>query len=110
MRNRTILTKQVLATIPAMVAQGLRRNDIAERLGCKPGTLQVRCSQNGISLRPGIRQPSEWYTTVRLNRAAIAMLRERAAKTGESESALARRLIETIARDNLYNAVLDEAA
>jgi AraC-like DNA-binding protein len=110
MRNRTILTKQVLATIPELVAQGLRRNEIAERLGCKASTLQVRCSQNGISLRPGVRQPAEWYTTVRLNRAAIAMLREKAVTTGESESALARRLLETIARDNLYNTVLDDAA
>jgi hypothetical protein len=53
MTRRVILTSQVLAGIPALVAQGLRKADIAKRLGCKEDTLQVRCSTAGISLRDG---------------------------------------------------------
>lgn len=104
-RNKNILTQAVLAKIPAMVASGLNRSAIAEQLGCKMSTLQVRCSQNGIRLRN--RRPSD-YTLVRLDRSVVTALREYAEKRGETEQALARRLIETIARDDLYAAVLDD--
>jgi hypothetical protein len=102
----------VLAKIPAMVESGqyANRQALADALGCKLSTLQVRCSQNGISLRRGKRLPSDLYTVVRLNREAIAMLRDRAVRNGETEQTLARRLIETIARDDLYDAVRDEKA
>jgi len=104
-RNPNILTQATLAKIPAMVASGMNRSAIAERLGCKMSTLQVRCSQNGIRLRN--KRPSDW-TVIRLNKAVVTALREHAEKRGETEQALARRLIETIARDDLYAAVLDD--
>lgn len=104
-RNPTILTKDVLARIPAMVANGANRTQIAAMLGCKLSTLQVRCSQRGIRLRN--RRASDW-TVIRLNRDVIAKLHDYAARRGETEQALARRLIETIARDDLYAAVLDD--
>ena len=110
-RSRRILTRDVLARIPAMVASGSNRQAIAAALGCKLSTLQVRCSQARISLRrPGKRPESAPYTNVRLNREVVDLLRERAARRGETEQALARRLIEIIARDDLYNAVLDDEA
>jgi hypothetical protein len=109
--GRRILTKAVLATIPEMVAQGnMRADDIAEKLGCNIGTLKVRCSQAKISLRPpGSRRgrPRTDERTIRLSRDAMALLQRRAALSGKSETALARELLETIARDNLYDAVLD---
>jgi hypothetical protein len=46
-----ILTQAVLASIPALVEQGLNTEAIAARLGCKVATLKVRCSQAQISLR-----------------------------------------------------------
>jgi hypothetical protein len=49
--GKRILTKEVLATIPEMVEQRLNRSEIAERLGCTPGTLQTQCCRAGISLR-----------------------------------------------------------
>jgi hypothetical protein len=110
MKSKPILTREVLARIPAMVASGSNRQAIAAALGCKVTTLQVRCSQNGIRLRPGRRPQPESYATVRLNREAVAMLRDRAARRGETAQTLARRLIETIARDDLYDAVLDDKA
>ena len=50
-RRRSILTKDVMAGIPVLVQQGLNAEAIAARLGCNVGTLKVRCSQAGISLR-----------------------------------------------------------
>ena len=109
--GRKILTKAVLATIPEMVEQGgMRADDIAEKLGCNIGTLKVRCCQARISLRPpGSRRgrPKSDERTIRLSSAALALLQKRAAATGKSEAAVAQELIEAIARDNLYDAVLD---
>ena len=50
-RRRSILTKDVMAGIPVLVQQGMNAEAIAARLGCTVGTLKVRCSQAGISLR-----------------------------------------------------------
>jgi len=107
--RRAILTKEVLATIPQLVDSGLRSQDIAMRLGCKVTTLKVRCSQARISLcHPSGQYARErGYGTIRLNKDALKLLQNRAAATGKSEATVARELIETIARDNLYDAVLD---
>jgi hypothetical protein len=50
MSRKFILTKAVLARIPELVASGLSRSEIAERLGCKLSTPKVRCSQERIRL------------------------------------------------------------
>lgn len=110
-RRPNILTRAVLAQIPEMVASGRYRNRqaIADALGCKLNTLQVRCSQNGIRLRPGAGN-REQYSMIRLSRASIDRLHEYAVKHGETDQSLARRLIEIIVRDNLYDAILDDKA
>ena len=109
--RRIILTKAVLATIPEMVERrGMRAHNIAEKLGCKISTLKVRCSQARISLRPpGSRhgRPNSDERTIRLNRAALKLLQDRADASGKPAATLAQELIERIARDNLYDAVLD---
>jgi len=109
--TKCILTKEVLAGIPAMVARGQRAPAIAEALGCKLNTLKVRCSKARISLRPpgSIRRPRE-QRSIKINKAALQLLKERAAASGKTESAMARELLEIIARDNLFDAVLDKAA
>jgi hypothetical protein len=120
MRNgRHILTKDVMAGIPALVEQGLKPPAIAERFGCKVGTLKVRCSQEKISLRTPRthgsatlvpKQPRERFTlesSLQLSRVAMARLRQRAHATGISEAQLATDLLEIIAQDDLYDAVLD---
>ena len=109
MPRRPILTQEVLAGIPALIEQGLRKGDIAERLGCKESTLQVRCSNAGISLRGRKRLELRVGVPLTLSREAIASLRVRAAADGCSEAQLASDLLETIARDYLYDAVLDSA-
>jgi hypothetical protein len=109
MTRRAILTPQDLAGIPALIEQGLRRADIAERLGCKASTLQVRCSNAGISLRRRKRLELRAGSQLTLSHEAVAGLRACAAARGCSEAQLASELLEVIARDDLYDAVLDTA-
>lgn len=107
MGRRAILTPQVLAGIPELIAQGLRRADIAERLGCKESTLKVRCSHAGISLRGPKRIRSRIDKALTLSQEALAGLSACAAALGCSEVQLASDLVELIARDDLFDAVLD---
>jgi hypothetical protein len=123
-RRRSILTEDILAGIPVLVQQGLNAEAIAARLGCTVGTLRVRCSQAQISLRvpkdvkvvpmvplvpapkPPIQRRSYAFA---LSPVAMSRLRQRAEATGVTEAALVRNLLEMIAQDDLFDAVLDTA-
>ncbi len=131
--RRSILTKDVMAGIPVLVQQGLNAEAIAARLGCTAGTLKVRCSQAQISLRapkelkvvplvqlvpatapPKPPQSKRCFafavpTTLQLSRVAMSRLRQRAQVMGMTEAALVTTLLELIAQDDLYDAVLDTA-
>ena len=134
LRRGSILTKDVMAGIPVLVQQGLNTEAIAARLGCTAGTLKVRCSQAQISLRlpkevkvvplvplaPLVPEPTPpeppkqelcvglaMPTTLQLSRVAMSRLRQRADATGMIEDALVTNLLEVIAQDDLYDAVLD---
>ena len=109
MARQAILTRDVMAGIPTLVEQGLRKREIAERLGCKESTLAVRCSIAGISLRGPKRLELRAGVPLTLSRETIASLSVRAAADGCSEAQLASDLLDTIARDSLYDAVLDTA-
>src|SRR5436305_10329826 len=87
MGRQIILTRNVLAGIPALVAQGLRKADIAKRLGCKENTLQVRCCNAGISLRgrPKRLKLRDGFPLT-LSRETIASLSVRAAAEGCSKA------------------------
>ena len=123
-RRRSILTTDVMAGIPVLVQQGLNAEAIAARLGCTVGTLKVRCSQAQISLRvpkevkvvplvPAANPPKppkqRRSFAFALSQVAMSRLRQRAEATGMSEAALVRNLLEVIARDDLFDAVLDTA-
>jgi hypothetical protein len=85
--------------IPALIDQGLSNSEIASRMGWTIGTLHVRCSQLKISLRR--------LAKVVLSQTVLAQLNQRAASMGVSTAALAADLLGEIARDDLYDAVLD---
>ena len=127
-QRRSILTKDVMAGIPVLIQQGLNAEAIAARLGCSVGTLRVRCSQAQISLRvpkevkvvPLVPAPTPprppkqkrsyafaLPTTLQLSRVAMSQLRQHAEAIGVNEAKLASDLLEVIARDDLYDAVLD---
>ena len=105
------LTKSVIATIPAMVAQGLRLGEIAERLGCKPSTLRVRCSQEQIDLcgrnNPRLKKLMLRIPKLVLSEEAAVYFRRLARQSGCTELKLVTDLLEIIVHDDLYNAVVD---
>ena len=107
-RPRQILTPDVMQTIPQMIESGMNRNDIAAVLGCTKNTLQVQCSRQGVSLRQNAPQKYLTLTAVVLTEAAMIKLQARALESGVNEQVLASRLLEVIAQDNLFDAVLDE--
>ena len=49
--RRVKFTPEVIESIKKLVAQGIDRHEIANRLGVTVGSLQVTCSRLGISLR-----------------------------------------------------------
>jgi hypothetical protein len=125
------ITHGVVLQIGSWIGQGLSANDIAQKVGCTVGTLRVRCSQLGVSLRrknitekkplvvvaPRIAadQPSgqelgghKEQLVLQISHAILYELQKRAALNGTSGSTLATTLLERIVQDNLYNAVLDE--
>ena len=111
---RRKITTAALNRIPHFLEQGLGAAEIAHVMGCTVGTLRVKCSQMGISLRRRLprgsvaRKPNRNKAlALVLPPAIIDQLRSRAAQEGVSDSRLASRLLEVIARDGLYDAVLD---
>ena len=151
MPRPTILTQAALAHVTSLVDQGRSAAEIASEIGCTLGTLRVRCSQLGISLRrsarasrkeaataidlvplaeaspPSRRKSVDQVYTAEQSRAVVSessaearielkvllpqitteQLRQRGALRGISGSTLASELLVTIARDSLYDAVLD---
>ena len=91
------------ALIPTLVDEGLSDLEIASRMGWTVGTLRVRCSQLKISLRRKTIKRGQ----IVLSQAILDQLHQRAAMMGVSTSALVVELLEVIARDRLYDAVLD---
>ena len=133
--RKPIFTDAVLALIPTLVAQNVPPAEIAERVGCTLGTLKVRCSEFKISLRTSdwrdrrkqrVAEPKATTVTMlprpvsnpqpltvpsslMLSRVAMSRLCQRAEATGMTEAELVTTLIELIAQDDLFDAVLDAA-
>ena len=51
MPRRKLVTADVINRIQSWIDAGLSPTAVAEKIGCTLGTLRVRCSQLGISLR-----------------------------------------------------------
>jgi hypothetical protein len=114
MRNK-LFTESVLAQIAQWTECGLRPVEIAEKIGCTIGTLRVRCSHYGISLRQPSRSrragrigPAPADLVLRLSDDTRAGIQGRARLLGLSDAELVSVLIETIDRHDLYSAVLDD--
>jgi hypothetical protein len=116
-RSKTFTPAGILL-INRLRDEGRSSAEIAEKLGCALGTLRVRCSQLGISLRqqghakcrtlPDVLQRERGEElTIALSVVAIDQLRLRAVSFGWTEAQLASELLKVIAQDDLYDAVLD---
>jgi len=122
--RKKLFTDGVLAQIPHWISEGLGPAELAARIGCTVGSLRVACSRYGLSLRrptgshrprnhdrqynqaPSRPDPAEFVLT--LPEDMRDRLRARAASLGISELELLTFLIETIDRDDLYSAILDD--
>jgi hypothetical protein len=114
--RRKKFTPAVIEQIPNLVREGRSSAQIAEQIGCSVGSLRVQCSKLGISLR---YPPRKKLTTIsqnghQLRRLAVLLspstvdkLKRHGALAHISHSQLVGELIEAIARDNLFRAVLD---
>ena len=60
--RRVKFTPQVIEKIKEFVAEGISRDEIANRVGVTVGSLQVTCSRLGISLRRIILSNSSHHT------------------------------------------------
>jgi hypothetical protein len=114
MTKPIIYTPDVLASIPGMVAQNMSREEIAAQFGVTVASLQVTCCKKRISLRrPKLGSPRILHIMtpqeprLKLSRAANFVLHLQAEKRASDVNALAKQLLEIIAKDNLFDAVLD---
>jgi hypothetical protein len=120
--NRSRITDAMFARVPALLLEGMTKAEIAAIYGVTPGTLVVRCSQRGISLRRGGSLPKRTKPPKRTNLTlpdeplplsdgVLKSLSEAARAMGKDSTArLVSDLLEKIANDGLYKAVLDEEA
>jgi len=98
--SRRKFTPSVVEQIPILVSNGKSASEIASQIGCSVDSLRVRCSQLGVTLRRN-------GLTVRLSQSTLDGLRRQSKAENMSENELASALLEAIARDDLYKAVLD---
>ena len=94
--------------IRELIGQGLSNIEIANRMGWTIGTLYVRCSQLKISLRRSSKKVRlKRWPKIPLPDDLFEQLRQRAKIMHVSATELAVALLKEIARDGLYDAVLD---
>ena len=65
--NKSRITDDMFARIPVLLLEGMTKAEIAAMYGVTPGTLVVRCSQRGISLRRGGTLPKGTKQPTRTN-------------------------------------------
>ena len=112
MKGVKVLTQEKYDSVPALLERGMDRYEIAALFGVTPASLQVLCSNRGISLRRGGRHTPRRNLSLAdqvldLNQTTLVALREKARTMGVNEAKLVSDLLETIVTDDLYGAVLD---
>ena len=126
---KKIYTPEVLASIPHMVADGLKADEIAAVIGTTTDALRVRCPQAKISLKRPKEEPEEpeieeeeppvdvrsfgvrlstIQIKVKVDNDTLALISMRAEQKGTTVDAITARVLAAVARDNLYDAVIDE--
>ena len=82
--------------------------DISDALGCVPGYVNATARRNGLTLPKAVSRRATARPTIRMSDAIMQALDAPAAQRGLTVSDLARRVIETVARENMVDAVLDD--
>lgn len=100
---RARFTADVLNNIRVWVDQGMSVDEIAERVGTSVNSLRTTCSRHKISLSKNVS-----ILTVNMPKDLKETFVKRAKSSGQTTHELVKNLLEVIARDNLFDAVLDE--
>jgi hypothetical protein len=111
--SRALFSPAIFSQIRSMLAQGTGPAEIAQKIGCTLGTLRVKCSLSGISLR-------RWTSSAVARKENIpkrlvfsvsdkiaVRFQQQADERGMTVTDFAAALLEAIVRDNLYDAVID---
>ena len=102
---RPIFTKAAIGRVKAMLDCGSTNREIAAAVGTTEASLAVRISQLGLSRHP---RHLDGRTRVNFPERTIARCMPHAARRDLSPSDLIRLMVDRIAQDNLFEAVLDD--
>ena len=92
-----------IETLKFMASFGHDGKSIARSLGRTPQSVRVKAVEIGVSLRP----PKMDHRRIKLSVQAWRALQTEADRLGTSAARLARLVVETVARDRLFSAVID---
>ena len=111
-RRKSIFTDEIYAQIKIWVeVENWDRHEIAARLGVKVATLNVMCSRRRVPLvkkiPPELKGQRQTLPKTDVDAVAYDALYEQATKLKLRPRSYLRMLIETIAQDNMWDAILD---
>lgn len=98
----------VLKRIEGYVGAGLTGRQIALRLGCSYDSLRTVCARRRISLKQRAADPDA-IVCVPISYGARKIIGREAERRGVSTTALMLKVIEVVAADGLWAAVLDDS-
>jgi len=108
--RRKIFTKANLIKIRTMAEQGYGAAHIAHEIRSTPGSVRVMCSNMKIKLRHS--RGSNWiprrWITFKVSEETFLELDRYAKQKGIPVQTLTAQLLEIMAKENLFDAVLDE--
>ena len=108
--RRKIFTKANLIKIRTMAEQGYGAAHIAHEIRSTPGSVRVMCSSMKIKLRHS--RGSNWiprrWITFKVSEETFLELDRYAKQKGIPVQTLTAQLLEIMAKENLFDAVLDE--
>jgi len=112
MRPTKIFTHANVIKIKALAANGLGSIQIAHAIGSTPASVRNRCSRMKIKLggKKGSARGAEPCIISNVSEASFIVLHRHAKQRQISVQILAALLLETIAEDDLFDAVLDDAS
>jgi antitoxin component of RelBE/YafQ-DinJ toxin-antitoxin module len=100
-----VYTPEVLEKIRQMVGTH-SAEEIAKKIGVTMSSLQSFCHYSGISLRRGGIQTR---FNIRIRRSLVESFDKAASERGMETNDLIKLLLETIAKDNMFDAILADA-
>jgi hypothetical protein len=109
--RRKIFTEENMIKVKTMAEQGYGAAQIAYEIKSTPGSVRVMCSNMKIKLRHtkfSSNSPMRWVTS-KVSESTFLELDRYARQREMPVQTLVAQILEIIAKDNLFDAVLDEA-